>query len=50
MALLFNPLPAAELDAREAFCLGTIQAGTFKVVGAVLDMGAKFLLHVSIYL
>jgi hypothetical protein len=34
---------AAELDPRAAFRLGTIQAGTFKIVGAELDMGAKLL-------
>ena len=37
-AFLFEPLMAAELDARAAFCLGAIQARTFKIVGAVLDV------------
>jgi hypothetical protein len=37
---------AAELDARPAFCLGTTEAGTCKIIGAVLDVRAKLLLHV----
>jgi hypothetical protein len=44
VAFPFEPLTAAELDARAAFGLSAIQAGTFKIVGAVLDMRAKLLL------
>jgi hypothetical protein len=45
VAFLLEPHTAAELDPRAPFCLGTIEAGTFQIVGAVLDMGAKLLLH-----
>jgi len=38
VAFLFEALMAAELDARAAFCLGTSQAGTLKIIRAVLDV------------
>jgi hypothetical protein len=41
-------LPSAEFDARAALCLGTIKAGTFQIVGTVLDVRAKFLLHLGV--
>jgi hypothetical protein len=37
-AFFFDPLMAAELDARAAFRLCAIQTGTFQVIGAVLDV------------
>ena len=41
---------AAKFDARAAFGLGAIQTGSFQIVGAVLDVGAKLLLHVLVEL
>jgi hypothetical protein len=34
--------------ARAAFCLGTIKAGTFKIVSAMLDVAANFLLDLGV--
>src|SRR5215468_5852246 len=46
VTFLSVPLPPAELHARAAFGFGAIQAGTFEIVGTVLDVGTKLLLHV----
>ncbi len=43
-------LPAAELDVCAALRLCTSQAGTFKVIGAVLDVGTEFLLDLGVHL
>ena len=40
-------LAAAELDARAAFGLGAIHAGALQIVGAVLNVRAKFLVHLG---
>ena len=48
MDLLFVLLAAAELDARAPLCLGASHAGTLQIVGAVLDVRAKFLLHLGV--
>jgi hypothetical protein len=43
-------LASPELDARAAFCPGTIHPGTHQIVGAVQNMRAKFLFHFSVHL
>jgi hypothetical protein len=45
---LFEALLSAEFDSRAPLCLGTGQPGTFQIVGAVLDMRAKLLLHLGV--
>ena len=46
VAFFFESFPRPELDARAAFRLGSIQAGTLQIVGTILDMGAKLFFHV----
>ena len=48
VAFLFESRMAAELDVRAALCLGTIHAGTFQIVRAMLDVRAKFLFHLGV--
>ena len=46
LAILFKPQMTAELDARAAFRIGAIQASTFNIIGAVLNVRAKLFLRV----
>jgi hypothetical protein len=35
---------------RAALCLGTVQAGTYKIISAVLDVRAKLLFYLGVHL
>jgi hypothetical protein len=50
VAFLLVLLPAPELDACAAFRLGAAEPGTFQIIGAMLDVGAKLLLDLGVYL
>ena len=45
---LFERVLAAEFDARAAFGFGAAEAGALQIVGAMLDVGAKFLFHFGV--
>ena len=50
VALLFEALIAAELDAGAALGLGARKPGALEVVSTMLEMGAKFLVHLGVHL
>ncbi len=45
-AFFFDSLHAAEFNARSSFGFRARKTGAFQIVGAVLDVRAKFILHV----
>ena len=42
-------LASAEFDARAAFRFRANQAGTLQIVGAMLDVRAKFVVHIRVH-
>ena len=50
VALLFEALISAELDARATFSFRARQTGALEIISPMLDMGAKLLVHLGVHL